>query len=513
MLARRLLLAAAASTAATPSRAQSTGRLVIATQGSPRSLEPLREFSNVSWRIGFNLFEGLIRVDYRNNLRLVPGLAESWRRISPTMLEATLKPGVRFHDGSEMTSDDVAFSFGERRMMGDQAPGRPISRIFVGTIARVDALDPRTVRITTHAPDPLLEQRLAGWGAQIISRRAYEAAPSFEAWERAPVGTGPYRVRDFRIDQSCVLQAHDAYHGGQPPAREIVFQVRPELAGRITALATGEVDMITELSVDQVREVERLAGREVVGGPILNLRVLVFDQKHPQLADPRIRRALAHAIDREAIVDSLYGRRTRAANTYQHAAFGALNEPSRRGHRFDPDLSARLLREAGYAGQPIPYRTHHGYYTLQAQTAQVLVEMWRAVGLNVELQFRENWTQILDAGPTRGIRDWSNSILFGDPVGAIGRLFGPRGPVQGIYREWTNARFNELATTLEVTTEPEARRAAFQAMLDIWDTEDPPGTTLHELVMLYGKRRGIDWTPYPVEYMDFGPGNLAFRSA
>ncbi len=491
----------------------SGGRLVVATQGSPRSLEPTREFSNVSWRIGYNVFEGLIRVDYKNEMKLVPGLAQAWRRLSPTILELTLKDGVRFHDGQVMTAEDVEFSFGAERMMGEAAPGRAIARIFVGTIARVDAVDARTVRVTSHAPDPLLEQRLAGWAGQVISKRAYLAAPSFEAWERAPVGTGPYKVREFRIDQRCVLEAHGSYHGGVVPAREIVFEVRPELAARIAALATGEVDLITEMSVDQIAEVARLPGRGVVGGPILNLRVLVFDQNHAVLADPRVRRALALSIDRRAIVDGLYGGRTRVADTYQHAVFGALNDPARIGHRFDPDAARRLLREAGYAGQPVPYRTHQGYYTQQAQTAQVLVEMWKAVGLNVELQFRENWTQILEPGPTRAIRDWSNSILFGDPAGGLGRLFGPRGPVQGSYREWRNDSFNALAVTLDSSVEPDQRRAAFQSMLDIWESTDPPGTTLHELVMLYGKKSSIDWTPYPVEYMDFGPGNLAFRQA
>jgi peptide/nickel transport system substrate-binding protein len=519
MLTRRRTMATAAALPllgrALPASAQAPaspgGRLVVATQSSPRSLEPTREFSNVSWRIGYNVFEGLIRVDYKNEFKLVPGLAQSWRRLSPTVLELTLKDGVRFHDASVLTAEDVAFSFGPERMQGEGAPGRAISRIFVGTVQRVDALDARTVRVTTHAPDPLLEQRLAGWAGQIISKRAWLAAASFEAWERAPVGTGPYKVREFRIDQRCVLEAHAAYHGGVVPAREIVFEVRPELASRIAALATGEVDLITEMSVDQVGEVARLPGRDVVGGPILNLRVLVFDQNHPVLADARVRRALALAIDRRAIVDGLYGGRTRVADTYQHAVFGALNDPGRAGHRFDPDAARRLLREAGYAGQPIPYRTHQGYYAQQAQTAQVLAEMWKQVGLNVELQFRENWTQILEPGPTRAIRDWSNSILFGDPAGGLGRLFGPRGPVQGGYREWTNARFNSLATTLETSVEPDQRRAAFQRMLDIWESTDPPGTTLHELVMLYGKKSSIDWTPYPVEYMDFGPGNLAFR--
>ena len=486
--------------------------LTIGVQSSLRSLEPMREFSNVSWRVGYNLFEGLLAVDYKDGLKLKPGLAQSWQRVSPTMVEFTLKDGVRFHDGGMLTAEDVAFTFGPERFTGEKAPGGPIGRIFVGTIAHAEAVDARTVRIATHKTDPLLEQRLAGWAGQIISKRAYLAAPSFEAWERAPVGTGPYKAKELRVDVRCVIEAHDAYHGGRPPAREITFRVMPEASARVAALATGEVDLVTELPMDQLAQVNAMAGREAVGGPILNFRVLVFDQKHKVLADPRVRHALALAIDRRMIAETLYHGGTRATAAYQHPAFGALYDAGRRGTEYDPELARRLLREAGYTGEPIPYRTNPAYYALQLPTAQVLVEMWRAVGLNVQLQVQENWTQIL-APEGRGIRDWSNSVLFQDPAGALSRLYGPRGPVQGSYKEWTNAAFNADCEVLETSLDIPERRAAFARMLDIYETTDPPGTVLHDLVMLYGKKKSFAWQPYPVEYMDFGPANLSFPAA
>ena len=411
-----------AGLSATPLAAQAQAArpvLRLGVQSSAQSLEPLREFSNVSWRIGYNLFEGLLRVDYRDNFALKPALATAWQRQSPTIVDFTLREGVRFHNGDVMTAEDVAFSFGPERMTGEQAPGAPIARVFVGTIERVEAKDARTVRVVTRTTDPLLEQRLAGWGAQIISKRAFLAAPSYAAWERAPVGTGPYMVKDFRVDVACTLAAHDAYHGGTPPAREIVFRVMPELAARVAALATGEVDMITELSLDQVGQIKGMAGREVVGGPILNFRVLVFDKTNPVLADARVRRALALAIDRKAIVEALYLGTTRATAAFQHPAFGALFDAQRRGTDYAPDLARTLLREAGYAGQPISYRIQPGYYTLQLQTAQVLQEMWRAVGLNVQLEVRENWSQVL--APEGRAWGRSRQVL---PEGRAGRGHG-----------------------------------------------------------------------------------------
>ncbi len=514
-LDRRRFVAGLSAAALTTTRDVAAGakpapaRLVVGTQGSPATLEPTREFSNVLWRIGYNVFEGLLRVDYKDGLKVKPGLAESWQRISPTMVDLTLREGIRFHDGEIMTADDVAFSFGPERMTGEKAPGRAFAPIFVGTIERVEIAGPRTVRVVTKATDPLLEQRLAGWAAQIISRKAYLAAPSFEAWEKAPVGTGPFKVKAFRIDERTVLEAHEAYHGGTPPVREILFRVIPELASRLAALATGEADIITEVSPDHVGQITAMAGREAVGGPILNLRVLCFDKAHPVLADPRIRRALGLAIDRKLIVETIYGGRTRAADTFMHPGFGALFDPMREGTPYDPDRARSLLREAGYSGATIPYRVLPNYYTLQSATAQVLVEMWRAVGLNVELQFRENWSQIHEPAG-RGIRDWSNSILFQDPVGALWRLYGAKGPMQSTYKEWTNAEFNRLGAILETSLDADERRAAFAGMLTIYEEIDPPGTTLHDLTMFYGKKKSVAWMPYPVEYMDFGPGNLAF---
>ena len=85
---------------------------------------------------------------------------------------------------------------------------------------------------------------------------------------------------------------------------------------------------------------------------------------------------------------------------------------------------------------------------------------------------------------------------------------GSRGPVQRSYKEWENAEFNELGAKLESTLDAAERKAIFARMLDIWEEIDPPGTTLHDLTMFYGKKKSVPWQPYPVESMDFGPANL-----
>ena len=513
-LSRRALLQssaaalAAASVGASGSVQAAGRRVTVAMPVSPRVLEPVREVSNVLFRTAYNIFDTLIAVDYRDNAKLKPGLATAWRRTEPRVLELDLREGVRFHNGDILTAADVAFTFGPERVADPKAPGHALSRPFLGTIERVEAVGERQVRVVTRAPDPLIEQRLAGWAGQIINRRAFLAAGSFEAWEKAPVGTGPFSVAEFKVDQHLVLKAHEAYFGGAPTVQELVFRTVPELASRLNALSTGEADIITELSPDHFRTVEAMAGREIVGGPIQNIRVLVFDKNHPVLADVRIRRALALAIDRKAIVDALYGGRTTVPPGHQNPAYGDFYMPDYPAPGFDPEKARALVKEAGYAGQPIPYRILPNYYTLQLQTAQILVEMWRQVGLNIDLQVRENVGAVINPPEGRGIRDWSNTIFWNDPAGVLVRLFGPNGPTQRVYKEWSNAEFNEKAAVLASSLDTPTRKAAFRRMLEIFDTEDTAGTVLHDLTMFYGKRKDVPWHPYPIEHMDFRAVNM-----
>jgi peptide/nickel transport system substrate-binding protein len=528
-LAGGLSLALAALS--TPALAQGTDTrpvITVAVQQIANSgvLEPLREQSNVGHRIFYSFLEPLIDVDRQGDLSLRPGLAESFRRIDDRTIEFRLRQGVRFHNGEEMTAEDVAFTFGRERMWGGgeqgggalftqqagQVQGVPrevaavAGRLLPG-FERIDVIDRYTVRFVNRVPDLTLEGRLTRNGSEIISRRAFLAADGWAAWARQPVGTGPYRVREFRPDNILILEAHDAYWGGRPPIRELRFVVVPEVATRVNGLLSGQYDFITDVPPDQIAAIERSPRADVTGGWITNHRLLVFDHNHPQLRDARIRRALTHAIDRQTITEALFLGRTSVPAGLQWEYYGPMFHADWTVPAYDPALARRLLQEAGYRGEPIPYRVAAGYYTNQVPTAQVLVEMWRAVGLNVDIQMKENWAQIFATDTQRGIRDWSNSALFNDPVASIVNQHCPRGQQQQV-GEWTNAEFNALCAELETSTNQERRRDVFRRMLEIAEREDPAYTVLHRSVLYYGKRRDIEWRYSPTQAMDFRAGNF-----
>lgn len=504
------LLATAAFLLAGPVAAQSDPRPVlrVAVQRNPPLFDPAYSVSTVSWRVNHNVFDTLIAGD--DDGRLHPGLATAWRRVDDRTLELALRPGVRFHDGTVMTAADVAFTFGPERMSGEGAPLRAQTRPLLGGIERVEAIDDQTVRVTTRKPDPLIEQRLATFPSQIVSRAAWLRAPDFQAWARRPVGTGPYRIADSRDNDFIQLAAHDAWWGGRPNAAAIRFEAAPEVAARLTGLETGRYGIATDLPPDQLDRVAARPELEVAGGPIGNNRVIVFDRNHPALRDVRVRRALSLAIDRRLIVETLWGNRVGIPHGNQFPAFGPLYLADRPAPAYDPDRARALLREAGYRGEPIEYRINNNYYTTELATAQVLAEMWKAVGLNVLLSIKENWTQILEPAG-RGIRNWSNAMIYPDPAGHVWRLYGPGSPVRRGTPEWSNDEFDRLGRVLEDSLDLPTRRAAWVRMLAILEEDDPPAAVLHQYAMFYGKRRDVRWRAAGSEEMDFRPANLSFR--
>jgi peptide/nickel transport system substrate-binding protein len=496
------------------------------------TLEVLREQSNVGERVLFSsLWEGLIGRDWLGGLKAVPELATEWKRLSDSAIELKLRPGVKFHNGDEMTAEDVVFTFGSSRMFGDTQPvahGRTIqvsgdgipsragrdlppevpavARRSWPALERVEAVDKYTVRFHNATPDVTLEGRLSRYGSQIISRRAYVEAETWFDWARKPVTTGPYKVVEFRPDQSLTLAAHDEYWGGRPPLKQIRFVEVPEVSARINMLKTGEVQFACDIPPDQIESIEADRKYEVQGGTILNHRLTVFDKNHPQLADARIRRAMTHSIDRDAIVASLWSGRTEVPKGLQWPYFDDMFIADWSVPKFDQAEARRLLKEAGYKGDVIPYRLLNNYYTNQTPTGQILVEMWKQVGLNVQIEMKENWSQILERSPGRAVRDWSNSAPFNDPVSSLVAQHGPNGQQQQV-GEWTNEEMNRLSVELESSTDRARRKQMFRRMLEICEREDPAYTVLHQNATFTAKRRDIQWKAAPAFAMDFRANN------
>ena len=453
--------------------------LVVAVQKLPATLEPGKEINVAMYRVGYSIFDKLIDYDFKNNTGLVPKLAESWEQTDPMTLHMKLRKGVKFHNGDTFTAADVVATFSDERLMGDKpAVGNTKGRKNWPNFKEIVVIDDYTIDIKTSKPDPLIAQRLTLPGNSIICKRAYEEAADFSAWSFNPVGTGAYKLKEFIPSEYILLEANEDYYEGVPAVKTLMFKIVPETAARIAGLAAGDYHVITDVPPDLHKTVEDQSNLEIVGGAIENLRVVYFNMHKPYF-DVYLRKAMSYAIDRELIVETLWGGRTIVPNGIQYKSYGDMYVKENPAPKYDPELAKEMLKKSVYNGEVINFWIQNDYYINEVDTSQILVEMWKAIGVNVAIEVKENWSQInvVDENKKRllGMRHSSNTGLYPDPASCLWRTYNQSYDSQKNHN-WKGKdvdRFNELGAVLDSSSSQKERYAAFKEMLEIWDNNPP----------------------------------------
>jgi peptide/nickel transport system substrate-binding protein len=490
----------------------------VAVQGLPESLDPYLHLSNVGTRVTYSMFDNLIERDFLAGdtpgagSGLNPMLAESWERIDDLTLEFHLREDVTFHNGDPLTAEDVKFTFD--RMLVDTPDELVAAAAYVGTVSEVNVIDDYTVQFVTDAPDPILENRLCSWCSWILPKNYIETVGD-EEFDQNPIGTGPYKFVSFSPDERLVLERFDDYFMGPAAAAEVEFRVIPETAGRVAAIASGEADIITNVAPDQVETLENTDQVYVSSIPLANCHVLVYNTFAPAINDKRIRQAMNLAIDRELLVETLWGDRAVLMRSHQFEEYGDMFNEERPYTPYDPDQARALLEEAGYDGEEVIYFCQNDYYTNEVVAGQAIVEMWREVGINATQQVVESSADVpFDEMVTR---TWSNSSFTADPDGAFWLRWGPDTWPRMGHAGWDEGesywdgteRYDELGEAMRRTLDTEERFEMFQEILDIWEDE-APGTVLYIPMENYAIREHVEWQPYSFYYMDLRPHNFSF---
>lgn len=488
--------------------------MVIAMPQIPTIIEPQGINNNAIDRYVSSVFETLVKADQTTG-ELKPGLAVSWKRISPETVEFKLREGVKFHDGTAFTADDVVFSFGPERFSGEKAPGRAAAWEFLGNLKEVVKVDDHTVRITMKTPDPLIERRFSARMSEIVSEEGWKAMGGWDNWIKKPSGTGPYKIVSFKTGNRLELERNDAYWAKPAPAAKVSFVEVPELSARVAGLRSGEFDLITEVTPDQVKPLSKDGRVDVVGGPIDNIYGMIFDSKtNPIMRSKELRQAFLHAIDRDLLAKALFAGVTSAANSFQSKTFGDLYIPEAEKPLYDLAKAKELVKASGYKGEPIIWRIQAGYYTQELTVSQAIAGMLKQAGINVKIEVKENWTQVEEAGPTRMINNASFSAYYPDPAAQLWRRMKPNG-------FWTNEgfiidspeykKFCELGTVLETSIDPAERKKAWKEMLAVFST-DPWAVPLYGLPMIYAKQKNVQWTPSSLQgSLDLSADVLSFK--
>jgi len=287
------------------------------------------------------------------------------------------------------------------------------------------------------------------------------------------------------------------------------LRIVPEVSSRIAGLLAGDYDIATDLPPDQLSVVTASADHEIVGGPVPNNRILFFDKNNPALKDPRVRQALILAIDRQAIVDTIWNGRTKVPNGLQFELYGPVYLKDYPAYQYDPDRAMQLLKDAGYNGEEIEIRSQNNYYTAENPVTQAVVAMWQAVGVNAKMKFVESG-KLFDNSPTRATGNWSSTGQVPDPYISFFTQFSSAGNLSS-FKIWQNADFDALGAKMEQAVDPADRAKIFRDMLHLIEWEDPGVTVLHQNAVFFGIRKGIKWQPLPAFQMDLGAGSLSFE--
>jgi len=275
---------------------------------------------------------------------MAPGLAESWSVSKDGLVyEFVLRPGVKFHNGDPVTSDDVKFSFERYRGAA--------SRLLKERVPVVEVVDARHVRFRLKEPWPdfMTYYGSLATGAGWVVPKKYLEKVGDDGFKKAPIGAGPYKFVSFNPGIELVLEANEQYWRKAPSVKRLVLKAVPDESTRLAMLKRGEADVVYLLQSELAEEVRRTAGLTLRPTPIVSTHWLVFlDQWDPKSpwADRRVRLAANHAIDRQAMNDAITLGFSRITWSIIPQSFDFFWPPPAYAH--DPALAKRLLAEAGY---------------------------------------------------------------------------------------------------------------------------------------------------------------------
>ena len=449
--------------------------------GEPATLDPHVQWDTDSYHVYRNIFDNL--VTRSPDGKIVPQIAKAWRYESDTVLVLDIRTDVKFHDGTPLTVDDVVWSV---QRITDPAFKSPQLSQF-NSIVKAEAVGPDRVRLTTSSPYPALLAQLVKLS---IVPRAYVQKAGNEKFNVEPLGSGPYRFVSWQKGVRVTLAANDSYWRGRPPFKTVTFQVVPDTATRIANLKTGRADIVRQLNPDDAAGLKGESRLQILSVPTERTGYLFINALYGPTKDVRVRRAIAHAINRQLLVDALLGGYGRPVSILLTPAnFGYVE--GLKGYSFDPARARQLLKEAGAEGAEISFYTSPAY---DQRLVQAIQQMLQEVGLKVAISQTDQPTFLKRR---QGKPEEAGSISLGrwscacqDADGVIFPLFQS----QSLWAKYANPAFDDAVTRARQTLKEEERLKHYREAFAILE-QDVPGIGLYQDFAIYAARRELSWKP------------------
>ncbi|WP_339103324.1 ABC transporter substrate-binding protein [Haloterrigena salinisoli] len=468
---------------------------VITLSQFPDTVDPIDHITGDYFDVFDHVYEPLF--DIQPGEAPEPRVVEDWEHADGAV-ELSLRDDVQFHDGQDLTAEDVAFTL-ERQI--DPEVGPASSQVAgLGSIEGAEAVDDSTVRFEYSGAAALAEYEFGNY-ARAMSREWTDEQESAESGEivgnSADVfnGTGPYEVVDFTPDTEIVLEPFDDYWGDEPPFDRLVFNADEESSGRVAALETGESDLTINVLPEDVQTVQNAEDAEV--RTVTSFRNIFCPMKNE--AEPfdsqAFRQAMNYAVDNEGIIDDVLSGFGEPMSQPVPPGVNGYN-PDLDPYPHDPDEAASLVEESGYGGAEIELVAPQGRYLNDADVAQTVadqIDQLENVSCDVDVV---DFGVVSDAN-SAGMDDYEIpffmigwGVITGDTDYGVSGFFQEGGGVQTF-------RDEELDQAIEESKgidDPEERERQLQDVNEM-AREKAPWIFLHLQESIYGVRQDVQWEP------------------
>jgi peptide/nickel transport system substrate-binding protein len=490
------------------------GILTLVESADPQTLGAVLTSASSQGYFTGPALEALLGLDWKNDVLVpIPNLAESWK-VSPDGLTYTfnLVKNAKWHDGVPFTSADVKFTFQEMT-----AKLHPVGRTLFQSVTAIEAPDKHTVVLKLKDPFPgfllVLNQGLSL--GVIMPKHLYEGTDYTNNPRNYAnlVGTGPFKLVEYRRGAFLrYVRNPDYWRSGMPYLDEVIIRVVPDASTRGTMLRAGEVDAMSWSGVPLSKVKELLALPDLALGSVpqasASLNYLVFNVRNKPLADVRVRRALAHAIDRNLVVDLAQEGLAKVATSNLSSALGKgywnPSPPYPRLYPFSVDRANALLDEAGYRrgadGKRFKLKYVSGtHQPFQFSVAEVVKQQLAKVGIDLDVQLVD-FNAMIDMAYKKWDFDIHSVTITGGPVPEIfiSRFYRSDNSVKGVTFNnnagYANPRVDELFKQAMREANPDVRAKQWYQIQDIL-AEDLPVLALWEVPqpLLYNKRVNGVW--------------------
>lgn len=391
------------------------------------------------------------------DLSFKPGLLTDWGWTDDySQVKLTVREGVKWHDGSDFTPEDVVWSL-ERA--GKPETGSPMQFVW-STIGNFQ-IDGNVITADVKQFDPTLFKWMAFLTGYVLPKNYYEEVGS-EGFEEAPIGTGPYMVDRFERNAFLRLKANPDYWGDAPEFETVTLKFVTDAASRVAEVESGASHITLEIPYEEYDRLRQKPGLEGVTTPVSDIGMIFINDVEP-MNDPNVRKAMHMAIDKQAIVDRLlsgYGVPIDTLQTPDYAAYDPSIEVP-----YDPERAKELLAESGYGpDNPVSFtiQTTRGFKPKDYEMIQAIVGLWRRVGIEAEIEVYEiakhYELRAADTLAPAAFYNWGNSV--GDPATSTGfTMFGP-----SPHSVWDGQEMIDMIGPLWGETDEEKRIEGFKAV-------------------------------------------------